>query len=229
MMSMIATVREQAPDHMRALQVSSMLRARCFRLRQAIRPGESIVYEVQEVIRLLNEGKVRFVLMGTHAIVGWRSESRATNDVDLLIAKRDHAKAVRIISRAYPRLKLVDVPEVVTRFVEPTIKDAVIDLMKPGSELYRAVFRYAHKVGRSHRIPDLEMALVCKFAAMTSATRTGKKRLLDAGDFMDMVEFNREMLDLAKLRRLADKVRSGGGKQISRFVDDIDAGRIIQV
>ena len=226
---MIATVREQPPDHERALQISSMLRARCHRLRQEMRPGEGIVYEVHDIIRLLNKGNIRFVLMGTHAIVGWRSEVRATNDVDLLIAKKDHAKAVRIIRRAYPKLKLVDVPEVVTRFVEPTIKDAVIDLMKPGSELYRAVFRYSHQVGRSHRIPDLEMALVCKFAAMTSVTRAGKKKLLDAGDFTDIVEFNREMLDIPKLKRLAEKVRPGGGQQIAQFIDEIDAGRTIQV
>jgi hypothetical protein len=194
-----------------------------------MRPGEGIVYEVHEVIRLLNEGHVRFVLMGTHAIVGWRSESRATNDVDVLIAKKDHAKAVRIIRKAYPKLKIVDAPQVVTRFVEPTIKDAVIDLMKPESELYRAVFRNAIKVGRSHRIPDLEMALVCKFAAMTSDTRLVKKRHLDVGDFVDIVEFNREMIDLAKLKRLANKVRAGGGERILQYIDDVDAERTIQI
>jgi hypothetical protein len=187
------------------------------------------VYEVQEIIRLLNKGDIRFVLMGTHAIVGWRSETRATNDVDLLIVKKDHAKAVRIIHDAYPELKLVDVANVVTRFVEPTMKDAVIDLIRPGNELFRAVFRHTHRVGSTHQIPDLEMALACKFAAMTSVTRLGKKRYLDAGDFVDMVEFNREMIDLAKLKKLGEKVRPGGGKKILRLIDDIDAGRTFQV
>lgn len=218
-----------------------MLTARCYRLREemrrslprairdAMRPARVTVYDPEAIVRLLNQGKVRFVLMGTHGIVGWRSETRATDDIDVLIANRDHAKAVRIIRRAFPQLRAVDVPNVVTRFLEPGIKDPVIDLMRPSAEIYRAVFRHTHAVGTKYRIPDLEMALVCKFAAMTSPTRTIKKKYLDAGDFTDIVEFNREILDIAKLQRLAEKVKPGAGMEIAKLVDDIDAGRIIQI
>lgn len=203
--------------------------ARCHRLRQAIRPTGGRVYQPEPIIRLLNGAKVKFVLMGTHGLVGWRTESRATHDVDVLIAKKDHAKAVRIVHEAFPHLKVVDVPQVVTRFVEPATQEAVIDLMRPDNALFRAVFRNTHAVGKTYVIPDLEMVLACKFAAMTSETRRGAKRLLDAGDFTDIVEFNREMLDLHKLMRLAEKVRRGGGKQVKQLIDDIDAGRTIPV
>src|SRR6516225_5621358 len=48
----------------------------------------------EAVIKILNKAKVKFVLMGTHGIGGWRSEPRATQDVDVLILKSHHRKAV---------------------------------------------------------------------------------------------------------------------------------------
>lgn len=202
---------------------------RCHRLREAVRPRGGSVYPPEPIIRLLNQAKVKYVLIGTHGLIGWRSESRATHDVDVLIAKKHHARAVQAIHEAYPHLKVVDVPNVVTHFVEPAIQESVIDLMKPETDLFRAVFRNTHRVGKAYLIPDLEMVLACKFAAMTSKTRRGAKKHVDAGDFTDIVEFNREMLDIPKLKRLAEKVRPGGGKQIAQFINDIDAGRTIQV
>jgi len=49
------------------------------------------------VIKVLNKAKVKFVLMGTHGIGGWRSEPRATQDVDVLISKSHHRKAVAAV------------------------------------------------------------------------------------------------------------------------------------
>jgi hypothetical protein len=224
---MIASVPRRR--HRQKLRISSMLMRRCHRLRQAVRPTGGRVYQPEPIIRLLNGAKVKFVLMGTHGLVGWRSESRATHVVDVLIAKKDHAKAVRIVHEAYPHLTVVDVPNVVTRFVEPATQEAVIDLMKPGTELCRAVFRNVHPVGKSYVIPDLEMVLVCKFAAMTSETRRWPKRYLDLGDFADIVEVNADMIDLAKVKRLAAKIRPGAGAAILKMIEDIKAGHSVQL
>jgi hypothetical protein len=225
---MTLVLRRSAPNHLQALRISSMLTARWHRMRQEIRPTGGSVYEPEAIVRLLNEAKVSFVLMGTHGVVGWRSESRATHDVDVLVSKRDHAKAVRAILEAYPHLKIHDEANVVTRFVEPATQSVVVDLMKPTSELYRSVFRHTHRVGKKYRIPDLEMALVCKYAAMKSETRRFSKKSVDLGDFADMVEHNDEIIDLDKVKRLAEKIKPGAGEAILKAIEDIKAGRSVR-
>jgi len=135
---------------------------------------------------------------------------------------------VRALRRAYPKLEVLDTP-VVTRFIDPATRKAVIDVMKPTQAVYRLVFRYTIPVGDTHRIPDLEMALASKFAAMTSPHRERAKRLVDAGDFVDVIMHNRVNVDLRKLKRLGDQVYPNGGQEILRIVEDIDADRPIQL
>lgn len=71
------------------------------------------------------------------------------------------------------------------------------------------------------------MAVVAKFVAMTAAARRQDKRFLDAGDFTNMILNNRARLDLAKLKRLGDKVRTRAGAEILKLIADLDAGRTI--
>jgi hypothetical protein len=191
------------------------------------RPGETKMTP-EEIIPILNKAGVKYVLMGTHGVGGWRSEARATDDVDFLIQKRYHAKAVRAIQQTFPELEMHDLA-MVTRFVDPATKKVVVDLMKPAEPFYQAVFKNSVQAGFTHRIPDLEMALVCKFAAMISPHRSPKKKHIDAGDFMDIVEENSEVIDFGKLRRLAEKVHPGGGDRIIQFVEDTKAGRVLKL
>ena len=64
---------------------------------------------------------------------------------------------------------------------------------------------------------------------MLSPTRKYAKKLIDLGDLVDVVQHNRQVLDLEKLRRLADRIQPKGGKRILAMVADIDAGRPIQM
>ncbi len=166
--------------------------------------------------------------MGTHGLGGWRSEARATQDVDVLVRKKDIRKAVRALAAAYPDLTIADFP-VVTRFIDPATQKAVIDVMKPTQDVFRLVFRHTIAVADTHEIPELEMALVSKFAAMVSPRRDVAKKFVDIGDFIDVVRHNRDDLDLRKLKRLADRVYPTGGGEIMQLVDDILAGRPIQL
>ncbi|HEV3142930.1 MAG TPA: hypothetical protein VGZ47_03500, partial [Gemmataceae bacterium] len=173
--------RVDAERHADALRRSCSLTHTFYRM---YRPGQTKVTP-DEIIPVLNQAGVEFVLMGTYAMGGWMSEVRGTDDVDFLIATRHHRKAVRAIQQAFPKLKLKD-QKVVSRFIDPASKIVVIDLMKPFERFYREVFENTVPAGR-YRIPDLEMALVCKFAAMISPHRVVKKRARDLGDFMDIV------------------------------------------
>jgi len=206
------------------LRISSMLTARWHRLRGS----EAKMYEPETVIRLLKKAKVKFILMGTHGIVGWRSETRATHDVDILAAMSDYEKAIQAIHEAFPELEMVDW-HAVTRFKDKTTDQVVIDIMRPVDDLFKAAFRCTILVEKSHRIPDLEMAIVSKFAAMISPRRQEAKRFIDAGDFVDMVQHHQDDIDLRKLRRLAEKVYKGGSAEILKMVNDIKAGRRIKI
>lgn len=186
------------------------------------------MYDPKAVIRLLNKAKVKFIVMGTHGIGGWRSEPRATHDVDILAAFKDYEKAVRVIHDAFPELELADW-KVVARFKDKVTGNVVIDIMKPVDDLFRAAFRCSVPVGKSHHIPDLEMALASKYAAMISPRRPEEKKLIDAGDFIDIVKHNRDEINVQKLKRLGDRVYKGGGAEILNMIADIKAGHRIKI
>ncbi len=195
-------------SHGEALRVSSEIGRT---LRTMYRP-EVIVISPADVIAVLNEAGVRFVLMGNYGITGWRDEQRATEDVDVLVRTRDHRKAVRAIHEAFPRLQVED-SVVVTRFLDPVTAIPLIDLMKPNQPLFKVAFRQTVLVEEGYRIPNLEFALACKFAAMVSPYRVVKKKHLDAADFISMVEKNQSAIRSPRLRRLGERVYPGGGAE----------------
>ncbi len=186
------------------------------------------MYEPELIIRLLNKAKIKFIVMGTHGIGGWRSEPRATHDVDCLVALKDYAKAVHVVREAFPELEVADW-KVVTRFRDTVTGNVVIDLMMPMDDLFKSAFRHTVAIGKSHYVPNLELALVSKFAAMISPYRDHEKKHLDANDFINMVRRNRKELNRPNLRALGNKVYNGGGKEILKMIDNVLAGRPINV
>ena len=209
--------------HRQALAIGSALTLHFRRKYQR----DAAMITPEAVISVLNKAKVKFVLMGTYGVEGYRTQPRATQDVDVLVRKADHAKAVRAIRRAFPQLEVKDFA-VVTRFTDPASQQEVIDLMKPAQDVFKMAFRHTVMVKEGYLIPNLEMAIISKFAAMTSPHRTQKKKLIDGGDFLDMVEKNLQEIDRTKLRRLANKLWAGGGDEILEHLDDIAAGRPIR-
>jgi hypothetical protein len=193
--------------------------------RQMYQPQAPMITPL-DVIKLLNKAKLKFILMGTHGVGGYRSVSRATDDIDLLVRLADLPKAIKAIQTAYPELVFQDFA-VVARFKDPVTDKPVIDLMKPTQDVFKMAFRHSVSV-KTHRIPSLEMALVSKFAAMTSPNREQAKKLIDGGDFVDIVVSNLKKINRSKLRRLADKVYPDGGAEIIEMIDDIAAGRRIR-
>src|SRR5258708_733320 len=123
-----------------------------------------------DVIRVLNQAKVSFVLVGFHGVGSWMDKPRATEDVDVIVASRHHKKAIRALLKAFPRLEQEDHP-IVTRFRDPETRKVAIDVMKPNQQLFREVFKHTKKVEvekQKYRIPSVEMALAMKFAPMIS-------------------------------------------------------------
>jgi hypothetical protein len=215
---------EKLKRHLLHLSISS----HCTQQSRRLYWPEAVMVTVEGVIHTLHQAGIRFVLMGNYGLTGWRKQARATQDVDVLVRKKDIRKTLRVLQQAYPDLELRDTL-VVARFYDPAVDDVVIDVMKPTQEIFKAVFRHTIPVGDTHEIPNLEMALVTKFAAMTSPNRRTGKKMQDAVDFLEIVSRNRNDIDLRKLRRLSLLLYAEAGDEIMKMIEDIDAGRSIQV
>ncbi|HEV3339585.1 MAG TPA: hypothetical protein VG125_04495 [Pirellulales bacterium] len=188
---------------------------------------DAMQVEPNELIRVLNEAGVKFVLMGQHGISGWLSEPRATRDVDVVVQKRHHGKAIKAIQAAWPELVIKEY-SVVTRFLDPANNEPVVDVMRP-NDVYREAFKNCVRVGDTHNVPNLELALAAKFAAMVSRNREIAKKYLDASDFTQMALRNRARINVERLRELGDAVYPDGGQELERFVDDVLAGRRLRL
>lgn len=182
------------------------------------------VISPQEVIRVLNRGKISFVLVGAYGLAGWM-KPRATEDVDVVIALRQVKKAVGLLLAQFPHLEAQDA-KVVVRLKDKETKEVAIDVMRPVQQPYREIFKHTHKVAEGteeYRVPSLEMALVCKFAPMVSPAREEDRKHQDAHDFIVMVRQNPE-IDLAKLEELAEHLYTGAGKEAIEYVRKVRAG-----
>jgi hypothetical protein len=183
-----------------------------------------------QVIEVLNNARVRFVLMGAHGLGGWMRKPRATQDVDVLVATRSAKKAVRELLTAFPHLEELDYP-VVTRLQDRESKEVVIDVMKAHHELFREALKHTHTVTsgkQTYRIPSLEMALALKFASMLSMTWSNPKKYQDAHDFMAMILANSD-IDQEKLTAFGEFVYPGGGKVLVEKVGQVRRGEKFQL
>ena len=209
-------------EHLQALHTGSKL-TRWFR-----KDREPNVLDVtpENVIAALNRAGINPVLMGAHGINVYRHEARSTDDVDVLVTKKEVRKTIRILDEAFPYLEITE-NAAVARFSNPVTQKVVLDVMKPASRAIQLVFRNSIEIQGAYRIPTLEMAIVSKYVAMTSPTRRFRKRHLDIADFMEIVEYNRAKIDVEKLKRLAESAQRGGGNHIVELIGEIDAGRDI--
>lgn len=178
-----------------------------------------------DVIRVLNQAKISFVLVGAYGLAGWQKQSRATEDVDVIVAARQVRRAVKELLAAFPDLEAVDLP-VVVRLKDRGTDDVLIDVMKPIQQPYMETFKHTHKItaeGQTYRVPSLEMALVMKFSAMTSPNRQDEDKFRDAHDFIRILKNNPE-LDSGKAAELACLIYPDGGKYLLEIIRTIRAG-----
>lgn len=180
-----------------------------------------------EVARVLGRAKVRYVLVGAHALNLYTDEPRATRDVD--VVTDSPVKASRAIRQAYPQLAVEDHPAV-TRFKDGGRE--VLDVIKAGSgKLFRRVLRLAATVdmgGQEVIVATAEAALSLKFYAMTNRGRPMDDRMQDAVDFSRAAKLQVQA-DLTLLRELGELVYAGGGDTLLKLLADARAGRRLEI
>jgi hypothetical protein len=220
-------------DHNAAVQESVFLERQYRSMWSSTVPASPV--HLNDVLRALIKKKIPFVLTGAHAIGGWTGRPRATHDVDILVkGGRTHARAVNVIKALYPHLEMRNFAGVAAFFV-PGEKHSVIDVTYPhrpdiAETLAHPVWTEDKASGLRYRIPALEAALANKYGAMLSPNRDPGKRAIDVADFTFMVKHSldegRQAIDLQKLEFLGEKVwPGGGGKEILRLVEQVKAGR----
>jgi hypothetical protein len=180
-----------------------------------------------DVARVLNQAKVKYVLVGAHAANGYLGRPRNTVDVDVVV--QFPKKASTAVASAFPELTIQDTP-VVIRFKRADGEEA-IDLMKPqSSPLWKKLLQIATTVrieGTAVRIPPVEGVLAAKFAAMVSPWRRMLDKQQDGLDFARIVTVN-EKLNLPLVGDLATLIYPEGGKDIVKLVADARAGKRLE-
>jgi len=180
-----------------------------------------------EVVRVLDEAGVVYVLVGAHAANGYTGQPRATVDVDVLV--RFPKKATAALLKAFPELTSRDTA-VVTRLVRPD-GECAIDVMKANtSPLWQRLLKVARPVrigAGTLRIPPVEGILAAKMAAMVSPHRHIAKKMIDGGDFIQIVQIS-DHIDLGLAQELGELVYPGGGKEILKLIADARAGKRLE-
>lgn len=176
-----------------------------------------------DVARVLGKARVRYVVVGAHAINLYTGRPRATRDINVLTDAP--SKARRAVEAAYPHLAVEDYP-VVVRFKDSGVE--VLDLIKArSSKVFRRGLRLVTEVrtaGQVVVLPTAEAALAMKFASMTNRNRPTNDRLQDAVDFSRAAE-RQTSLDESLLHELGELVYPGDGDELMKFVADSRAGR----
>jgi len=181
----------------------------------------------QQVIDVIVAAGINdWVLMGLHGYVGYLPEPRATQDVDVMVSKRLRRKAVTAIRSAWPTLEVVELPEVV-RFLDPHDigtdghPKPVIDIMTPLAAFQRTILKDFVTVDpqTGHRLPQVEAALVARYAPIVSVGHAREKKEFDAADFRSIVNANIDTIDRDRLHTLADEFFPGAGDEILSFLD----------
>jgi len=182
----------------------------------------------EDVIPILDAAKIKYLLTGAHGIGGWLVQTRATQDVDVLVQVKDVRKAADAILKKLPFLELEKSPDV-WRFKRDG--QYVLDLLLTRAPLYKRVFAEFHEIalhGKKVRVPRLEAALATKFAAMVGHYRPQEKRIQDGADFLSMVAANTK-IDLKLLAELAELIYPGAGAEAVKYVEDARAGRRFEI
>lgn len=152
-----------------------------------------------DIIRILNEAGVSFVLVGAHGLAGWLKKPRATQDVDVVVAEKHLKRATALLADNIRNLHVQTFVDRVS-LCHAHSEQTLIDLYLP-HRFFRQRFNQTVTIAldnQEFRVPRLEMALAMKHSLMYANDRPLEARCQDAHDFLRMVEknpeFNRDKL-----------------------------------
>ncbi len=212
----------QAVGHAQGLEIASEI---TLNFRETWRP-QSMKITPQQVIEAIVAGGVRnWVLMGLYGYVGYLSQPRATQDVDVMVARDERDLAVAAISKRWPKLEIRDSP-IVVRFADPgethggQAPQVVIDIMLPNDECQLSILNDCVRIdpATGHRLPTREAAMAAKYSAIVSPYREWVRKQQDAVDFRRIVLPDHDLVDHKEAHRLGELIFPGGGDELLEFI-----------
>lgn len=163
-----------------------------------------------EVIRVLNGGGVRFVLVGAHALGGWMREPRTALFVDVLVSSRSCRKAVQTLLLEFSHFE-AEQNEAVTRLKIRHTYEAGIDVHEANRPFLRESLKHVLSVrakGHRYDIPTVEMALAMTYEAMIRLPWSDADKFLHAHDFLCILKANPD-LDMTKVADFGEIIHPG--------------------
>ena len=201
--------------------------ARDFALGAQLSISQGAIMDAVDVARVLNAAKVKYIIVGAHAVNSYSSKPRATVDVDLIA--QFPKKARDALLAAFPDLEAREFP-VVIRLLRAGVE--AIDIIQPTSgKLFREALKHVTTLKIDKVIvclPRVEALVAMKFNSMVTLTRQPGDRFQDAADFTRVVQ-NHAKLDIALLKQLAELAYPGASIEIAKMVADIRAGKPINI
>ena len=184
-----------------------------------------------EVAEVLNELKVKYVLIGGHVLGYFTGSPRATVDVDVMVSMAQASKAVRAIESKFPHLESRDLAHNVrfsSRQEGSNVDAERIDVVRARDPFFQRILStYAVPLqsrGRILHVPTAEAAVALKFAAAISPNRGDESRPQDRADLVSMIRKQPE-LKTQVLSELGDLIYPGGGKELIDFVEAVRLGK----
>ena len=170
------------------------------------------------------------MLIGSHARGGWMDEPRASGDVDFLISRRHHRKAVSALVKAYPRLQVIDDLHVTRLYDSAASKHPLIDLWRPFCGILRTALRHRHNAQLEKQrfaVPTVELEMALCFARFFDLPWSDGEKYQVTHDIMLLARVRLD-IDLDKLAALGDHVFVGAGKRMVAKVKTIQQGKKVR-
>ncbi len=211
-----------AVGHLQGIDVATHI---TYHFRETWRPQSMKITPQQVIEAIVTAGVKEWVLMGLYGYVGYLSQPRATQDVDVLVARDERDTAVAAILQRWPMLQVRDSP-IVVRFVDPgethggQEPQVVIDIMLPNDDCQLSILSDCVIVdpNTGHRIPTREAAMAAKYSALVSPYREWVKKAYDAGDLRSIILTNQQSIDRNEAHRLGELIFPGGGDELLEFI-----------
>jgi hypothetical protein len=183
-----------------------------------------------DIIRHLNLSSIRFLLVGSFGMCGWRNQARAAGYSEIVVGKSVLNKATSAILERFPRLKKEESERAID-LVHTTKGNVAINIAKSSSSLFSDAFGDAVKMegkAAKYKIPSLEMSIALTYAEMTSPNTELALRYQAAHDLICIVNAN-EMIDEEKLLRLEALIPPDSGSELVESVKLIQRGEKLRL
>ena len=183
-----------------------------------------------DVIRVLNQAKVSFVLMGAHGLANWQEKRKAPARVEVIVPSRQFERTAQVLVTAFEGFEVVGLPIWMCVRKRKTHEE-LVRVLKPRQQPYREILKHTRRVfvgNEPVRIPSLEMAVAMIFESMISIYRRDADKLLDADDFKCLVRQN-PSLNKDKLAKLASLIYPKGDRGVLKYVRQSRAGETLIV